>query len=336
MARLLVLLFAVVAVTYALKYAPVPMNAAYDSLPALRDEIAEKVNALNAGWTASVDANSRSSIGGKTIGEVKRMLGAKKGGPQLPPRTDFAISADALPSSFDSRQQWPECPSINTIRDQSACGSCWAFGAVEAMSDRSCIVLKQNISLSTQDMAFCCSTCGEGCDGGYPSAAWEYWVHNGVATNSCSPYSLPSCDHHLPNSSNPCPTNEYPSPACKKTCQDGETWATSLHYGARAYSVSGAQAMMQDLVTNGPIETAFDVYEDFLTYTGGVYKHTTGEFLGGHAVKIIGYGVLNGQNYWLVANSWNPDWGLKGYFMILRGVNECGFESSASAGEPKN
>jgi len=94
--------------------------------------------------------------------------------------------------------------------------------------------------------------------------------------------------------------------------------------------------MMTEIYANGPIETAFDVYEDFLSYSGGVYKHTTGPLLGGHAVKVLGWGVLNSTNYWLVANSWNPDWGLQGYFMMLRGVNECNFESSADAGIAKN
>lgn len=47
-------------------------------------------------------------------------------------------------------------------------------------------------------------------------------------------------------------------------------------------------------------------------YHPGVYQYTSGSELGGHAVKIIGYGVENGVKYWLVANSWNPDWGDKG------------------------
>lgn len=44
----------------------------------------------------------------------------------------------------------------------------------------------------------------------------------------------------------------------------------------------------------------------------GVYKHTTGQALGGHAIKILGWGTENGDDYWLVANSWNPDWGDQG------------------------
>ena len=46
----------------------------------------------------------------------------------------------------------------------------------------------------------------------------------------------------------------------------------------------------------------------------GVYRHTSGSALGGHAVKILGYGVENGEKYWLVANSWNSDWGDAGLY----------------------
>jgi cathepsin B len=56
---------------------------------------------------------------------------------------------------------------------------------------------------------------------------------------------------------------------------------------------------------SGPVQTAFTVYEDFLSYKSGVYKHVKGNELGGHAVKIVGWGVLDGSPYWLVANSWN-------------------------------
>ena len=39
--------------------------------------------------------------------------------------------------------------------------------------------------------------------------------------------------------------------------------------------------------------------------SSGVYQHTTGNALGGHAVKMIGYGVDNDIPYWLIVNSWN-------------------------------
>merc|ERR1711979_83721 len=84
----------------------------------------------------------------------------------------------------------------------------------------------------------------------------------------------------------------------------------------------------------GPVETAFTVYEDFADYTSGIYKHTSGSQLGGHAVRIVGFGVENGEKYWKVANSWNPYWGEKGYFRIRRGNNEGGIEDGAVASSP--
>ena len=44
----------------------------------------------------------------------------------------------------------------------------------------------------------------------------------------------------------------------------------------------------------------------------GVYKHVSGSPLGGHAIKILGWGVEDGIPYWLCANSWNTDWGDNG------------------------
>jgi cathepsin B len=88
-------------------------------------------------------------------------------------------------------------------------------------------------------------------------------------------------------------------------------------------------------MTNGPVEASFTVYEDFLAYKTGVYKHTTGSALGGHAIKIFGWGVENDSPYWLVANSWNEDWGDQGTFKIFRGHNECGIEGGVVAGIPK-
>ena len=59
-----------------------------------------------------------------------------------------------------------------------------------------------------------------------------------------------------------------------------------------------------------------EIYTDFFNYKSGVYKHTTGSYAGGHAIKVLGWGVDNGNSYWLCANSWGPTWGESGYFRI--------------------
>ena len=88
---------------------------------------------------------------------------------------------------------------------------------------------------------------------------------------------------------------------------------------------------MKDLVENGPMYVSFTVYSDFPTYKSGVYKHTTSQFLGGHAVTLVGYGELDGEKYWKIKNSWNEQWGNGGTFQIARGTNECGIEDKIAA-----
>ena len=76
------------------------------------------------------------------------------------------------------------------------------------------------------------------------------------------------------------------------------------------------------------------VYSDFMNYQGGIYSRSSkAELLGGHAVKIIGWGAsAQGVKYWLVVNSWGPAWGEGGLFRIRRGTNECDIEDEVAAG----
>lgn len=227
-------------------------------------------------------------------------------------------------------------------------GSCWAFGAVEAMSDRICIASKGElqVTLSADDLLSCCHMCGFGCNGGDPMAAWRFWVKDGIVTGSnytmkqgCKPYPFPQCEHHS-NKTHfpPCKHDLYPTPKCEKQCQDGyeKSYKADKFYGKTAYSVSNAvDSIQKELMTHGPLEVAFEVYEDFLNYQGGIYVHQGGKLGGGHAVKLIGWGEENGIPYWTIANSWNTDWGEDGFFRILRGVDECGIESGAVGGIPR-
>lgn len=254
-----------------------------------------------------------------------------------------------IPESFDSRTKWPRCQQIRTIRDQSSCGSCWAFGAVEAMSDRICIASggKVQVSLSADDLLSCCSSCGFGCNGGEPLAAWQYWVSDGIVTGSnftmkqgCKPYPFPPCEHHSNRTHyKPCSHDLYPTPKCEKQCvstYSAETYDDDKYFGQKAYGVEdNVQSIQKEIMSHGPVEVAFEVYEDFLMYAGGVYVHKGGKLGGGHAVKMIGWGMEGNVPYWLVANSWNTDWGEDGFFRILRGVDECGIESGVVGGIPK-
>jgi len=109
-----------------------------------------------------------------------------------------------------------------------------------------------------------------------------------------------------------------------------------LTFGQKAYSIDQNENDIKvELMTNGPVEAAFTVFEDFPNYKSGVYQHVSGNALGGHAIRILGWGEENGTPYWLVANSWNYDWGDNGTFKILRGSDHCGIESGVVAGLPQ-
>jgi len=255
-----------------------------------------------------------------------------------------ALENFEAPESFDSRTAWSQCKSISTIWDQANCGSCWAVAAAGAISDRICIHKNEQTMVSAEELMDCCWMCGNGCNGGYISAAWSYYQHSGLVSgglhgsDTCQPYSLPMCDHHVKGPYGPCP-DPINTPKCKKHCTNtdyNKDFKDDLNFAKSAYNVrSSEKAIMEEIMTNGPVEAGFTVYSDFPNYKSGVYQHTGGSILGGHAVRIIGWGVEDGVKYWLVANSWNNYWGDKGTFKIRKGVDECGIEDQISAGIPQ-
>ena len=207
------------------------------TVPESYSEIAEKVNKLKTTWKAKAYDKDYTPYLGAILDGLEN----------LPEKQFKTINAD-LPDEYDPRTAYPKCESLREIRDQSGCGSCWAFGAVEAMSDRICILSGQTDQrrVSAQNMLACCSSCGFGCDGGYPAYAWRYWKSTGLPTGGlygdktwCQPYAFPPCDHHIDGSHGAC--GDYSTPKCVKNCDDGNkaTYYSDLMYGASAYSVFG-------------------------------------------------------------------------------------------------
>ncbi len=75
--------------------------------------------------------------------------------------------------------------------------------------------------------------------------------------------------------------------------------------GGEVSTFEDEESIQTAIMTNGPVEAAFSVYSDFENYASGIYKHTKGSQVGGHAIKIVGWGSENGTKYWRIANSWN-------------------------------
>lgn len=222
--------------------------------------------------------------------------------------------ANAIPpETFDAREQWPDC--IHEIRDQAKCGSCWAFAASETLSDRFCIASKGevNLVLSPQDMVSC-DHWNRACNGGILSWAWSYLTKQGISSEECTPYV----------------SKDGKVPACPAKCADGKTTIKKYKcVGGSVVEARGVQQIKAEIFENGPLETGFTVYEDFMNYKNGVYHHVSGSQLGGHAVKIIGWGA----DHWICANSWTTNWGEDGFFRIKFG--ESGIDSAAYGCKPQ-
>jgi len=186
-------------------------------------EIAEEINAGNHGWKAAAPEKFAN------LDDVKAYLGA-----YLPGDAEYVadevrttVSDFQAPASFDSAEQWPGCSVISNVRDQSSCGSCWAFGSVSSFEARACIATGNDVKYSPEQTAFCFNY--DGCGGG--NNVWSSFKSTGVVTGgdftdseggTCHRYSLKPCAHHVPATAKypACPSSEYPSPSCKRSCSE--------------------------------------------------------------------------------------------------------------------
>jgi len=299
--------------------------------------IASIVNAANAGWVADPAASGRFT----SLEHVQILLGTfQKGHPQWQnislPEYNVAEAPGATPAAFDPRTEWPKCTVIGKVRNQAGCGSCWAFSATESFEGSRCVATGEDIEFSADDTAACSSWFRNGCNGGQPTAAnsWFAWV--GVVTggeygtnDGCLPYVCPPC-----TKGRPCPANQCsPLLECTRKCSNPgypKSYSADKTKASSSFRVSSVATMQRALMKTGPLAVAYTVYADFPTYTSGVYSHTTGNALGGHAVAMLGWGTEGGKAYWLIKNSWSAKWGDEGFFKIARGVDECGIEDDVS------
>lgn len=285
--------------------------------------ISEINSAQNRTWTAG----HNDFLLNKTVGDISDICGTV-----LDSNEYFDIdrikkydSYDTIPKHFDSRDKWEKF--IHPIRNQERCGSCWAFSAAEVLSDRFTIATSGSVDivLSPEDLVSC-DTKDMGCMGGQLFSAWQYMVKTGLVSEKCFPYN----------------SGEGKTSSCITTCLNSESFNKSKHKAKNYYTLKTVEDIQVDIMKNGPVQAAFRVYKSFMAYKTGVYQRNWwsiwDRMLGGHAVKIIGWGTVQEKNksidYWTVANSWSTTWGEDGYFRIVRGKDECGIESTVYAGLP--
>lgn len=209
-----------------------------------------------------------------------------------------------LPAQFD----WRIFGAVTPVKDQSVCGSCWSFGTVGAIEGAYFLKTGQLLRFSQQALIDCSWGFGNnGCDGGEDFRAYQWMLKHG---------GIPTEDQYGPYLG-----------------QDGYCHANNVTLTAKItgyvnVTPGDEQALRLAIFKHGPISVAIDAsHKTFSFYSNGIYYD---EECGNkeenldHAVLAVGYGTINGQDYWLIKNSWSNYWGNDGYVLMSAKNNNCG------------
>jgi len=274
-------------------------------------EINSEIKTSRAKWVA-ID----SPLTSLSIDEIRQQLLGYTPAPEDPPllfKEKAALSNSMTESGLKKQQQIFGLPVaydlrsdgyVTSIKDQRGCGSCVAFGVlatVESSMRKQSGKPQLDVDYSEAHL-FYCHGADEGRDcqnGWWPQKALEAIKTKGIVDEACFPYTA------------------YNQPC--KLCTDWESRTTKIKEYTKFTSVTD---MKQHLIDKGALAATLSVYQDFLSYSSGVYKHVTGQYVGGHQVCIVGYD--DNQQCWIGKNSWGTDWGIKGFFLI--GYGQCGID----------
>ncbi|XP_063528980.1 uncharacterized protein LOC134740465 [Cydia strobilella] len=223
---------------------------------------------------------------------------------------EYPPEAITAPDEWD----WRLHNAVTDVKDQLDCGSCWVFSAIGNIEGQYAIKYKDLLSFSEQQSVDCVKPLiwNTNCDGGWPHRSMTHYQVTDILDESAYIVRL---------------EGDYPYIGYEHNVYCKERERRMQYTGIVVTSVKVIQtdeeSLKQLLYETGPLSTLMDMY-DLEGYQKGIIHPHNCKHNMNHAVLLVGYGIENGTKYWLVKNSFGPNWGEYGYFRNLRGVAACG------------
>lgn len=234
--------------------------------------------------------------------EVKVQLNAKL---DSSPRDEEFLDTSNLPKSVD----WRKTGAVTSIKDQGACGSSWAWGVAGSIEGLAFNNKLDTSDVSVQQMVDCTTIAtwgNNGCEGGYMTTTFKYLEIYGWMAEKDYKYTaeLAKCKY--------------------------DPKLVAGHNKSFKSVIPDYDVQLMAALVKGPVATAVDMNNGYM-YKGGVFTGCEPGTAPNHGILAVGYGSENGQDFWILKNTWGANWGEEGFIRIARGSpNDCGVRKMAS------